>query len=132
MPPKKTTEAEHRSMRLNPRTSAADAKVLEIIKKWEAQGFNFKQIASDAILRAEGIRPETFNDPALKDQQLLGQIEDMLARFADDLIKQIGSRSQGTRADEEDDGDDGPEEQPVSKFARNFAKGFLQRQQSGE
>lgn len=119
----KTSEARYFSARFNPKTSEEDKKAVEIIDEWIARGYNFKSIVTDAILRSEGYTPEMFNDPA---SQLLNRMEDILADFAEDLIKRIGSAPR--RPVLEDNGDEG--EESANGFARNFAKGFIQRQQN--
>jgi hypothetical protein len=128
MPPKKTTKAEYFSMRLNPATNEHDAKTLAVIKREIARGFTFKAIAQDAILRADGHTPEMFSDPSAVNAALIGKIEDLLTNFAEDLIGRIGHLPRTGDDFSSDYGDD-PDE--PSGFARNFAKGFLQRQQNG-
>lgn len=133
MPPKKTTKAKYYSARFNPDTSEEDARVIEIVEHWIAQGHTFKSVAQDGILHRSGYRPEMFSDPNLANAKLLGQIEDMMARFADELIRHMDSLPRGggrVQPDYDDDGQETPG--ATSAFARNFAKGFLQRQQSGD
>lgn len=129
MPPAKTTKAKYYSARFNPATSEEDAKAVEIIERLQAEGFKFKDIAQDAILRADGYKPEMFSSGDRDTMKLLSQLENMFTRFAEELIQRIGDRPQGTGYTAPDD--DEPE-QPTSKFARSFAKTFLQRQQNGD
>lgn len=128
MPPAKSSKAKYYSARFNPATSEEDARTIEIIERYLAEGYKFKDIAQDAILRAEGYKPEMFNSGDRNDMKFLSQLENMFTRFAEELMQRIGDRAYIT-------GDTAPDdepEQPTSKFARSFAKGFLQRQQSGD
>lgn len=132
MPPKKTTKAKYYSARFNPETSEEDARVIEIVEHWIAQGgHTFKSISQDAILHRNGHRPEMFSDPNLANAKLLGQFEDMLTRFAEDLMRHMDALPRGGGRAQPDHDDDEPPGS-TSAFARNFAKGFLQRQQSGD
>lgn len=119
MPQKKTTQAVIKHARLNPVTSIEDKKALEIIAELEAEGYNFKQIAVDAILRAGGAKPEMFARTSNGD--LMSGMEDMLSRFADEILSKI--QISGGRINEESSDDQ------ESPFSRNFAKSFMQRQQ---
>lgn len=118
----KTTQAVILSARLNPVTSEYDRKALEIIRELEANGFNFKQIAVDAILRAGGAKPEMFERDS-GTAALLARFETLLADFSTDLVRNLKSRGNLPVDDDEDD------EEGVSRFASTFAKGYLQRQQ---
>lgn len=122
MPPKKYTQAVYKSMRLNPATSAEDQRTLEIIKDLESQGYTFKQIAQDAILRTMGYTPEMFS--TVQTTPSMSGIENMLTRFADELLTKIdtGGYKAVTRSQEGDGGD-------VSPFTRKFAQSFMERQQ---
>ena len=133
MPPKKTSNAKYFSARFNPDTSEEDARVIEIVNRWISQGLTFKSVAQDAILHRDGHRPVMFSDPNQANARLLGQIEDMLARFAEELMRHMDTLPRGgLPALNEDDDDDYTTPGTTSAFARNFAKGFLQRQQSGD
>ena len=118
----KTTKAENRTMRINPETSQQDADTLAIIKQLEAQGYNFKQIAQDAILRANGHQPEMYSkNPS---GFILGSIEDMLSRFASEVISNV--RGSGGRGKSEEIND----EEDVTPFANKLAQSFIQRQKT--
>lgn len=118
----KTTKAEYRSMRINPETSKEDADTLEIIERLEKQGYNFKQIAQDAILRAGGAKPEMYSkNPS---GFILGSIEDMLSRFASELIGSMRGGAGRARFEEI------PEDADISPFASKFAQSFIQRQET--
>lgn len=118
----KTSKAVIYSARLNPVTSEEDRKAIEIIKDLEADGFNFKQIAVDAILRAGGVKPEMFAREG-GTSKLLAQLETMLADFSSDLMRNLKNRGDvQTEGDESDD-------EGISNFASTFAKGYIQRQQ---
>lgn len=113
----KTTEAEYRSMRINPKTSKEDADTLKIIQQLEGKGWTFKQIAQDAILRSAGHEPEMYarNESGF----ILGNFEDMLTRFAHEIIDSLrgqgGELAQSTSKVE------------ISSFANKFAKSIKQR-----
>lgn len=111
---------------LNPRTSEADRKAVEIIEGLKAKGYNFKQIAVDAILQVNGIDPAVIPQNGLTTVAL----EDLLTRFADQIIGEIKSSGGSIRL---------PDAQPedtangkASPFAKRFAKSFASRQQEGE
>lgn len=115
----KTTQAVIKTVRINPATSPEDRAALEIIQELETQGYNFKQIAVDAILRANGAKPEMFSRPEPKD--IMSSMEDMLSSFAQEILSEV--RRGGVQTEEE------PAADQNSPFSRNFAKSFMQRQQ---
>lgn len=115
----KTTQAVIKTARLNPATSAEDKAALEIIQELEGQGYNFKQIIVDAVLRGNGFKPEMFARPNSGD--LMRGMEDMLSSFAQEILSEV--RKGGVRTEEE------PASEADSPFSRNFAKSFMQRQQ---
>lgn len=125
----KTTQARYYSARFNPVTSKEDAKAIEIIDRLIAEGFNFKAIATDAILRAEGVTPQMFHNSLTANAVLISRMEDLLTQFASDLIDRMGSMPRSESVDY-DAIEDEEIAAPSSAFARNFAKGFMQRQQS--
>ena len=120
---KRPSRARFFSARFNPATSAEDEQALLFIQQWMDQGYNFKAIVLDAVLARAGHRPEMFAKP--NQELLLTRLEDMLADFAEDLIKRLGERSPASGATAEAESGD------VTTFSRNFAKGFLHRQKSG-
>lgn len=115
----KTSRAIIKSARFNPTTSEKDMKALEIIEDLEGKGYNFHQIAVDAILHRGGATPEMF-DRENTAQQIMARLEGVLANFSDELMHNLKSR--GSLDLEDDDGE-------VSRFTSNFARGFLERQQ---
>ena len=122
MPPVKSSKAVYKTARLNPVTSQADRDVLEIVERLEAEGWNFKQIAVDAILRADGRTPEIYDKPGLS----MNALEPLLEQFAKEIISEIrrsGISTSKPGADSETD------ESEVTPFSRTFAKSFVQRQQ---
>lgn len=124
MSPRKASQARFFSARFNPATSDEDRLALEYIDQLIAQGYNFKAIATDAILARAGYRPEMFSKPG--SDVTIDRIEDILAAFAEDLIQRLGAMPRGNRHAATDDDDE-----ETTSFSRNFAKGFLQRQKSG-
>lgn len=115
----KTTQAVIKHARLNPVTSAEDKAALDIIQELEADGYNFKQIAVDAILRVNGMKPEMFARP--NPQNMMTDMEDMLSRFAQEIV--LAVKRGGIQPNDE------PEGETDSPFSRNFAKSFMQRNQ---
>lgn len=119
---KKTSAAVILSARLNPVTSQYDRKALEIVKHQETKGFNFKQVAVDAILRSEGYTPEMFErDTSVS--KLFAHLETMLADFSSQLMESLKNRGVSSIDD------DLHSEGGISKFSQTFARGYLQRQQ---
>lgn len=126
----KTTQAKHFGIRLNPATSELDARTLAIIQNRQQQGYSFKAIAQDAILRYGGMRPEMFNDPSQQNARLLAGIERMLSDFGERLLAEY--KRTGGRYAPSDDTQDDEEGGVVSGFAANFARSFMQRQAQGD
>lgn len=87
MPRQKTSKAKVFGMRLNPITSEIDAQVMRAIEYWSGQGYSFKQLACDRILRVEGFTPEMFSNeyrqPALTEQS----VRELLKDFALDVLQ---------------------------------------------
>ncbi len=119
MAQQKTTQAVIKHARLNPVTSAEDKAALEIIDQLEADGYNFKQIAVDAILRVNGMKPEMFARP--NPQNMMADMEDMLSRFAQEIVTAVKHGSVQPESESISESD--------SPFSRNFAKSFMQRNQ---
>lgn len=115
----KTTQAVIKHARFNPATSAEEKAALDIIQELEADGYNFKQIAVDAILRMNGAKPEMFARP--NPQNMMADMEDMLSRYAQEIITAV--KRGGVQIEDEANGDSD------SPFSRNFAKSFMQRNQ---
>lgn len=115
----KTTQAVIKHARFNPATSAEEKAALEIIEELEADGYNFKQIAVDAILRVNGMKPEMFARP--NPQNMMADMEDMLSRYAQEIITAV--KRGGIHVEDEPGGE------TDSPFSRNFAKSFMQRNQ---
>lgn len=101
-----------------------DADVLDIIAPLLEQRFTFKQIASDAILRAAGKTPEMYSRAPIPANFATQAIEEMLERFARELLAQLkagGYQAGAGAGDDEDDGETTP-------FATQFARSFMERQ----
>lgn len=122
--PRQPSQAEYRSARFNP-INPQDRDVLAIVKELEDQGFNFKQIVSDAILRADGKTPEMYAAPMVTAQIITTYMDNVLAQFAQEIVTEI--KRGGFRAVAETDEDEESSEKP-SKFAQSFARSFLERQ----
>lgn len=121
----KTTKARYYTVRINPETSQLDEDMLEIVDRLMAQGFSFKAIVQDAVLRADGKKPEMYS--RFTTGVSLPEIQSLLEHFAEAILGEARNGGfQGSRgsqpADEEAD-DSG-----VSPFAARFAKSFLERQ----
>lgn len=116
------SEAEILSARLNP-INPQEANVLRILAEKKAQGYNFKQVAVDAINRAEGATPEMFaQDRGESVVQYARQTESLLRQFADVVIwevRKLGSTGNFPPA--------GNESEVVDKVTRNFVKGLRDR-----
>lgn len=121
----KTTEAVVKAARLNPATSQYDRDALKIVTDLEAKGFNFKQVAVDAILRAGGHTPEMYERQSGQGAMLIERMESLFERFAEEILEQVKSGRVVVGRGGDDDG------ATASAFTRNFARGFLQRQQQG-
>lgn len=134
-----------KSARFN-REHDQDRAALEIIKYWDGQGYSFKELVTDRIIRGENVDPVAFKKgefphqkPATVDEirELLEQmpqsgitladVQKLLESFADEIIRHL-KKSGGRSRDTIEDDDDG---ETVSAFAKNFARGFMQRQRQG-
>jgi hypothetical protein len=122
MPRQKTSKAVIKAARFNPETSEYDRRALEIIEQLEADGYNFKQIVVDAILRASGATPEMFERPGVGTADL----QRLLEQFAQEILNEVRKGGDVPKASRHADGDDPAD---VSPFTRNFARSFVQRQQ---
>lgn len=125
----KTSKARIYTFRLNP-IHEEESRVMEIIASWEQQGYTQKQLIMDRVLRCEGYTPEMF---AHGDGLSPGVMQLLFEQFAEQLLNAIGERfSKWTRSPKiseplaEDDA-----QEDVSQFARNFAKGFMERRKRG-
>lgn len=107
------SQAKYYSARFNPRTSSEDKETLAIIQRLEAEGWNFKQIVQDAILRVQGFTPEMFAG-----QTTNVDLESLLEMVANRILERIGDVRAQPQADE-------PEE--LTEFARQFAQSYQQR-----
>lgn len=133
----KTSEAKLFTARINPKTSPEEKAVLKIIRNKQKQSFNFKQIAVDAILRAEGYTPEMFaqNTDAQASQiadevslKLGKTFEKLLSGFAQHIIDEL--RKSGVNLPYEANVDTEKGE-TISPFAMNFARGYIEREKQG-
>jgi hypothetical protein len=122
MPLQKTSEAEYKSIRFNPKIHPQDKEVLNIVKSLEERGYSFKEIVVDAILRADGKDPVTFQ---YSNQGIVPQLEEMFSRFAQDIINHV--KVGGAHIEDADEDGNGK----PSPFAERFTHSFLQRQQRG-
>lgn len=118
----KTSQAKIYPARLNP-ANELEAKAIEIINYWADRGVNFKQLIVDNILRCEGITPEMFSQQS--GAFLFDRFEGMLNQFAGELLEKI--QVKGSRIAVESDED---ERVATSRFAKNFTRSFVQRQQA--
>lgn len=132
MTARKTSKAEHRSARFNP-IHEDEAKALEIIRFYEELGTSFKRLVVAAILEYEGHDPSLLQPKQpivhvdVDVNQFTGQMQGLLERFADEIIRHFkkGTPSRRQQSVDEDEDDE------TTQFAKNFARGFIQRQQQG-
>lgn len=146
----KTSQAKVFGMRLNP-INEQEMTTITIIEKWALEGYNFKQLAMDRILRGDNYTPEMFTkEPAIagagyfaglvqemlqENSEQIGdavarQLEGYLTRFAEELTQELTERLKTTGRYVSDNEDEETEENVG--LARNFAKSFMQRQQKGQ
>lgn len=146
----KTSQAKVFGMRLNP-INEQEMTTITIIEKWALEGYNFKQLAMDRILRGDNYTPEMFTkEPAIagagyfaglvqemlqENSEQIGdavarQLEAYLTRFAEELTQELTERLKTTGRYVSDNEDEETEENVG--LARNFAKSFMQRQQKGQ
>lgn len=121
----KTTKARYFAVRLNPETSPLDKDMLGVVDGLMTEGFSFKAIVQDAVLRASGFRPEMYS--RFTTGISLTDVQALLEGFATEILGEIkrGGFTKTLPADEEDVGFEG---ENVSPFAARFAKSFLERQ----
>lgn len=123
----KPDHIEFKSARFNLRRDP-DRQAVEIIQRYESEGVSFKKLARDAILMMEGYTPEMFADErGTTMRDMMVQMEDMFATFAQDILGKIKSGGGYIPANDSGDDDSMSATQP-SKFARNLASGFVARQ----
>lgn len=147
----KTSQAKVYGMRLNP-INEREAACIALIEKWEGEGYNFKQLALDRILRGDNYTPEMFTkEPAIagasyfagvvqemlqENTETIGnavaqQLEGYLTQFAEELTKEL-TESLKTSGKYIVKDTEEEEEEDHTGLARNFAKSFMQRQQKGK
>lgn len=146
----KTSLAKVHGMRLNP-IHELEYTVISIIEKWEGEGYTFKQLAMDRILRGDNYTPEMFTKEAAiagagyfagvvqemlqENTEQIGdavarQLEGYLTHFAEELTRELTDKlkTSGKYISEDDE----TEAEENTGLARNFAKSFMQRQQKGQ
>ena len=119
--PRAKSKAEYRSARFNP-INPEDRDVLAIIHELEAQDYNFKQIVTDAILRADGRTPEMYAAPQITADLIKAYMNDILPQFAQEIISHVKHGGVAIENEPEDTGGN------PSEFAKTFAKSFVERQ----
>lgn len=125
MPIEKTSRSRFFTARINPATSAAEARAIEIIDHYTAQGVSFKQLVVDRIVQHEG-EAVLFAKPTAGTLTIT-QMQALLSEFSTQLIARIGER--GTLADGDDSAADAQTE-TLNSFQSAFLGGFLKRQGS--
>jgi hypothetical protein len=124
MPLQKTSKAEYYHARLNPK-NAAELRVLEIIEEQKAKGVNFKMLAVDGILKADGTPIERYKAESI---DIAGAMEPLLKQFAELIISEMRQRNEGGRiASYEDEETPGNQ---ATALTRRFLSGLQQRQQT--
>ena len=121
MAQQKTSEAEHYSARINPKSSENERLALEIIHDLEKR-FSFKEIAVDAIIRAKGHDPAKLEPGGIT----LAAMEGLFANFAQIIISQIKQGGIDLANEDSEPSSDGN----VSPFAQNIAKSYVSRRKS--
>jgi hypothetical protein len=119
--PRAQSKAQYRSARFNP-INPEDRDVLAIIHELEGKGYNFKQIVTDAILRADGRTPEMYAAPQITADLIKAYMNEVLPQFAQEIVSHV-KRGGAVIEDEPEDAEGKP-----SKFAQSFANSFLERQ----
>jgi DNA-binding transcriptional MerR regulator len=134
-----------KSARFN-RQREQDEAALQIIEHWDRQGYSFKELVTDRLIRGENVDPVMFQKgdypyqkPATVDDIrdllsempqssgiTLDEVRQLLESFADEIVRHL--KKSGGRVHDTLDDDDG---ETVSTFAKNFARGFMQRQRKG-
>lgn len=104
-------------------THDQDANAYDYVLEQEQRGLDFRKIVVDALNARAGATPEMFAGQTLTVQL----IEELLGRFAEDIIQRLPSGT-AARVDDADFDDDA--DHPVSSFGRALARGFLERQKS--
>lgn len=114
----KTSQAVIKTARLNP-IHPTEREVLQILNKLSEQGYKFKDVIVDAVLRADGKTPEMFaKDSATPGLLNADYIHQLVTQAVKEAIKEANLGGP------EEDNDDSQ----TTSFARNFAQGFMARQ----
>lgn len=119
----KTSQAVIKPARLNPK-NPHEREVLRILGEKEKQGYNFKQVAVDAILRAEGCTPEMF------DKEPVGDIFSLIKEAIAEAIPAALRHYSGLRMQQSPDAPEEEIDESVSEFSKSFATSYLQRRES--
>lgn len=139
MPRVKTSKAIVKPARFNP-IHPAEAEALAEIQYWEEQGYNFKQLVLDRILRAKGHTPDMYARNQINAEELagsvaslvLGGIDNLLHQFGLDLIstlKSAGYKKAGSSNNESDYDDEESVSAAEQALLKNFIGGYKARQQ---
>lgn len=112
-------QARSYSFRLNP-AFPEDADAIALIDGLLAQNWSTRQIMTDALLHADGRTPEMYST---QQQGLTAEsLEAILVRCLDEYAQHTHRQPRKAVAEVDDDNED------VSSWTRNFAKGFVARQ----
>ncbi|HEX2907433.1 MAG TPA: hypothetical protein VHO69_11265 [Phototrophicaceae bacterium] len=113
------------SLRLNPAYDE-DRAAIEHLDDGITQGYSSRQTITDALCRAAGYTPEMFS--RRDDMSMLyTNLESLLSSFAAEIMKAVQQR--GGRVGRYDDDDTERESGEDGLWVRNFARGFIARQQ---
>lgn len=125
----KSSKAIRRTIYINPQSDARQEAAVEILLDLEAQGYNVSHIFVERLLRSEGIDPAYLPTPqSYVAQVIIAEMQTMLERYTDDIMQELKRR--GVAVTDENGADiDTVDDDGVSKFARNLARGFIKRQQ---
>ena len=119
----KTSKAVLKTARINPESGEANANALRIIQELEGDGWSFGAIVIDAINRADGKTPEMFDTGRLTTSSIRQIFDEMLDKFADELVSRIGRGQSIVPTDDEVAAGN------VSPFAAKLAKKYKERNQ---
>lgn len=125
---KKTSKAEHFSLRINPDSSSFEKEFLRILHERKADGFSVKKTIIDAVLAREGFTPEMFADGLPLPSMMLAKLERMFDDFAKHIVNSI-QRDGITAVSQQMQSS---EQGKTTAFTRNFVNGLKARSKDND